>query len=186
MEAKEIYEKLDNAISKDRSYLESEFSNIRAGKASVGILNGITVESYGAQMPIDQVSSVTVPDAKTVLIQPWDKSVISAIEKAIMNANIGITPSNNGDSIRLNLPPLTEERRRDLSKQVKALGESGKVNVRNIRRDAIEMFKKAKKDGEMNDDMVKDGEVEIQKVIDKTIKQIDEMVVIKEKEIMTV
>ncbi len=186
MEAKEIYIKLDNALTKDRKYLEGEFSNIRAGKASVGILNGITVESYGSQMPIDQVASVTVPDAKTVLIQAWDKSVISSIEKAIMNANIGVTPSNNGDTIRLSLPPLTEERRRDLSKQVKALGENGKVNVRNIRRDHIEMFKKAKKDGDMNEDMVKDGEAEIQKMIDKSIKHIDDMVVVKEKEVMTV
>ncbi len=185
MEAKEIYEKLDSAVKKDMAYLDSELANVRAGKASTGMLNGITVESYGAQMPIDQVSSVNVPDAKTVLIQPWDKSLIAVIEKAIINANIGVTPSNNGETIRLTLPPVTEERRKELCKQVKALGENSKVSLRNSRRDAIEAFKKAKKDG-MSEDMVKDGEAEVQKVIDKYVKLIDEAVVVKEKEIMTV
>ena len=185
MEAKEIYEKLDASIAKDLNYLDSELGNVRAGKASTGMLNGITVESYGAQAPIDQVASVNVPDAKTILIQPWDKSVMNAIEKAIMDANIGLTPSNNGDTIRLTLPPVTEERRRDLSKQVKAIGENSKVVVRNSRRDAIELFKKAKKDG-MSEDIVKDGEIEVQKRIDTAIKKIDEKVVVKEKEIMTV
>ena len=167
------------------NYLESEFINVRAGKASAGMLSGITVESYGAQMPIDQVASINVPDAKTILIQPWDKSVLAKIEKEIINANIGVTTSNNGDTIRLTLPPVTEERRKELSKQVKALGENSKVTIRNHRRDAIESFKKAKKDG-MSEDMVKDGENEVQKIIDKSVKKIDEMVVLKEKEIMTV
>lgn len=185
MESQEIYSKLDTAILKDLNYLDSELFNVRAGKASTGMLNGIMVESYGSQMPIDQVASVNVPDAKTILIQPWDKTALPAIEKAIINANIGITPSNNGETIRLTVPPVTEERRRDLSKQIKVLGENSKVNIRNSRRDAIELFKKAKKDG-MSEDMVKDGEIEVQKRIDASIKKIDEMVVIKEKEIMTV
>lgn len=185
MESKEIYAKLDSDVKKDINFLEGELNNVRAGKASTGMLNGITVESYGTQMPIDQVASVNVPDAKTLLIQPWDKSVLASIEKAIINANIGVTPSNNGETIRLNLPPLTEERRRDLAKQVKVLGENSKVTIRNHRRDAIEMFKKAKKDG-MSEDLAKDGEIEVQKIIDKTIKTIEDMIVAKEKEVMTV
>ena len=120
MEAKEIYQKLENAIKKDLNYLESEFINVRAGKASAGMLSGITVESYGTQMPIDQVASINVPDAKPIMIQPWDKSVLAKIEKEIMNANIGVTPSNNGDTIRLSLPPVTDEIRKELSKSVKA------------------------------------------------------------------
>lgn len=185
MEASEIYEKLDVSISKDLTHLSGEINNVRAGKASTGMLNGITVESYGAQSPIDQVASINVTDAKTILIQPWDKTVMGAIEKAIMDANIGVTPSNNGDTIRLTLPPVTEERRKDLSKQVKAIGENSKVVVRNSRRDALELFKKAKKDG-MSEDIVMDGEIEVQKRIDAAVKKIDDMVAVKEKEIMTV
>lgn len=185
IEAKDIYKKLEDSIKKDINFLDNEYLNIRAGKASINILHGITVESYGAMMPIDNLASVTVPDSKTVLIQPWDRSVIGAIEKAIVNSNIGVTPSNNGEQIRLNLPPLTEERRLSLVKQVKSLGENSKVNIRNHRRDAIEAFKKAKKDG-MSEDAVKDGELEVQKIIDKAIKKIDELGVVKEKEIMTV
>ena len=136
-------------------------------------------------MPIDQVASVTVPDSKTVLIQPWDKTVIRAIEKNIIDANLGVTPSNNGDTIRLTLPPLTEERRRDLAKQTKSEGESAKVTVRNARRDAIETFKKAKKDG-MGEDIIANGEVDVQKIVDGYVKKIDMMIVQKEKDIMTV
>lgn len=185
MEAKEIYQKLEDSLKKDIAYLEGEFVNIRAGKASVNILSGITVESYGAAMPIDQVSSVTVPDAKTVLIQPWDKTLIAAIEKAIINSNIGVTPSNNGEHIRLTMPPVTEERRKALVKQVRTLAENAKVTSRNARRDALELFKKAKKDG-MSEDTVKDGEAEVQKILDKQTKKIDDLTAAKEKEIMTV
>lgn len=185
MESKEIYTKLEESIKKDINFLDSELQNVRAGKANAGILNGITVECYGAQTPIDQVASVNVPDAKTILIQPWDKTLMASIERAIINANIGITPSNNGEAIRLNIPPVTEERRRELSKQVKVLGENSKVTIRNHRRDAIEMFKKAKKDG-MSEDLAKDGEAEVQKIIDRVVKTIDDMVAAKEKEIMTV
>lgn len=185
IEAKDIYKKLEESIKKDINFLDNEYLNIRAGKASINILQGITVESYGAMMPIDNIASVTVPDSKTVLIQPWDRGVIGAIEKAIVNSNIGVTPSNNGEQIRLNLPPLTEERRLALAKQVKTLGENSKVNIRNNRRDAIEAFKKAKKDG-MSEDAIKDGEAEVQKIIDKAVKRVDELGAIKEKEIMTV
>lgn len=172
-------------MQKSLSFLQESLLNIRAGKANVNMLNGITVESYGAEMPVNQVASVTVPDAKTVLIQPWDKNVIAAIEKAIINANLGVTPSNNGESIRLNIPPLTEERRKQLVKQVKTEGENAKVSIRTARRDAVEAFKKAQKEG-MPEDMAKDGENEAQKLTDKYNKLIDAELDKKESEIMTV
>ncbi len=185
IESKAIFTDTEEKMKKVIAHFDNELSNIRAGKASINMLNGITVESYGAMMPIDQVASVTVPDTKTLLIQPWDKTVMGAIEKAIMNANIGVTPSNNGETIRITLPPLTEERRKDLMKQVKNESETTKVSLRNIRRDAVEMFKKAKKEG-MPEDMAKDGENEVQKLTDKYSKKIDDIVALKEKDIMTV
>ncbi|MDE6483562.1 MAG: ribosome recycling factor [Rikenellaceae bacterium] len=185
MESKEILSALEAKMQKSLAFLQESLLNIRAGKASVNMLNGITVESYGAEMPINQVASVTVPDAKTVLIQPWDKNLIAAIEKAIVNANIGVTPSNNGESIRLSIPPLTEERRKQLVKQVKTEGENAKVSIRTARRDAVEAFKKAQKEG-MPEDMAKDGENEAQKLTDKYNKSIDAELDKKEAEIMTV
>lgn len=184
-EAKEIIEALNLKMKKSISHLQEQLLNIRAGKASVNILNGIVVESYGSEVPIDQVSSVTVPDSKTILIQPWDKNVIGHIEKAIINANIGITPSNNGDQIRLNLPPLTEERRKLLVKQVKVEGENSKITLRNLRREGVDAFKKAQKDG-MSEDIAKDGEIEAQKLIEKYTKEIEREIIAKEKDIMTV
>ena len=185
IESKAIFAELEDKMKKSVAHLQNDLSAIRAGKASVNVLNGITVESYGAQMPIDQVASVNIPDSKTILVQPWDRSLIGAIEKAILNANIGLTPSNNGEHIRLTLPPLTEERRRELVKQVKTECENNKVVIRNFRRDAVETFKKAKKEG-MPEDEVKDGENEVQKITDKYIGQIDAAASAKEKEIMTV
>lgn len=181
----EIYTALEEKLDKGMSRFEEVLSGIRAGKASTNMLASVMVESYGTTMPVDQVSSVTVPDSKTVLIQPWDKTLIKAIEKAIINANLGVTPSNSGDTIRLTLPPLTEDRRRDLVKQTKAEGENAKVAIRNARRDAIETFKKAKKDG-MAEDVVADGEATVQKTIDSYIKKVDAMISAKEKDIMTV
>lgn len=136
-------------------------------------------------MPVSQVASMTVPDARTVLIQPWEKNMIAPIEKAILVANIGLTPSNNGEHIRLNIPPLTEERRKELVKQIKADAETARVGVRNIRRDAVESFKKAQKDG-MPEDVAKDGEESAQKLTDRFSKKIDELFSAKEAEIMTV
>lgn len=184
-ESKEIISSLDDKMKKGISHLQEQLLNIRAGKASVNMLNGINVESYGSEMPINQVASVTVPDAKTILIQPWDKKMISVIEKAIIDANIGVTPSNNGDQIRLNLPPLTEERRKQLVKQVKTEGENSKISMRNMRREAVDAFKKAQKDG-MAEDVAKDGEVEVQKITDKYTKMIDGELSDKEKEIMSI
>ncbi|MEG1649988.1 MAG: ribosome recycling factor [Rikenellaceae bacterium] len=185
LEVKEILSSTDSKMKKCVEHFENQLMDIRAGKASVNVLNGITVMNYGAEMPINQVASVTVPDSKSVLIQPWDKKMIQAIEKAIIDSNIGLTPSNNGDQIRLNVPPLTEERRKMLVKQVKTEVEAAKVALRNARRDAIELVKKSQKDG-MPEDVAKDTEMEIQKLVDKFIKDADSTSAAKEKEIMTV
>ncbi len=166
-------------------FFVEEMTGVRAGRASAGVLNGVMVEYYGSPVPVSQVASVTVPDARTILVQPWEKGMIPVIEKAIMVANIGLTPSNNGEHIRLNVPPLTEERRKELVKQVREYAESARVSLRNARRDAVEAFKKAQKDG-MPEDMAKDGEAEAQKLTDRFSKKLDELVAEKEQEIMTV
>ena len=168
--------KMDKAIE----FLVEALASVRAGKASTNLLNGITVDYYGNPTPVSQVASVTVPDARTVLIQPWEKNLIGAIEKAILVANIGLTPSNNGEHIRLN-----EERRKELVKQIKSEAETARISIRNIRRDAVEAFKKAQKEG-MPEDMAKDGEDSSQKLTDKYMKKVDELFAAKEAEIMTV
>lgn len=167
-------------------HFEECLASVRAGKASTNVLNGIMVESYGSTMPLNGVASVAVPDAKTITVQPWDKKMLSVIEKAIIDANIGMTPSNNGEVIRLNVPPLTEERRRDLVKQIKTDAETTRVSLRGIRRDAIEAIKKAIKAEGLPEDVAKDGETEAQKLVDTYSKKIDELLAAKEKEIMTV
>ncbi len=172
-------------MQKAVDHLEEELLNIRAGKASVNVLNGVMVEYYGSQVPVSGAASVTVPDAKTILIQPWDKNLIRVIEKAIIDSNIGLTPSNNGEQIRLTMPPLTEERRKELVKRSRGEAETARVSLRNARRDAIETFKKAQKEG-MPEDEAKDGETQIQKILDKFSKSLDEILAKKEKEIMTV
>ncbi len=185
METQPILDAAKEKMKDTLVYLEDELANIRAGKATTNVLNGIMVDYYGAQSPVNQVASVTVPDAKTVLVAPWDKKLIPVIEKAIMVANIGLTPSNNGEQIRLSIPPLTEERRKSLVKQVRSEGENAKISLRNARRDAVEAFKKAQKEG-MPEDMAKDGEEMAQKLVEKYSKQVDEQLAAKEKEIMTV
>lgn len=185
VEVKDILDPAKDKMKKAVEHLEDEMLNVRAGKASLNVLNGVVVEYYGSSMPVNQVASVTVPDARTILIQPWDKKMFQPIEKAIMDSNIGLTPSNNGDQIRLSIPPLTEERRKQLVKQIKSEGEVARVSLRNTRRDAIEALKKAQKDG-MPEDVVKDGEDMAQKITDKYSKLIDEVLAAKEKEIMTV
>lgn len=184
-ESKLILDEATERMEKAISFFKEELLNIRAGKAGPNVLNGVMVDYYGSQTPISQVASVTVPDAKTVLIQPWEKKLIPAIEKAILVANIGLTPSNNGEHIRLSIPPLTEERRKQLVKQVKTEAETARVSLRNARRDAVEGFKKAQKDG-MPEDMAKDGEEDAQKLIDKYSKKMDDLIAEKEREIMTV
>ena len=185
MDTKTILNDATARMQKAVDFLEDALANIRAGKASVNVLNGVFVEYYGSQTPVSSVASVTVPDAKTILIQPWDKNMIRPIEKAIIDSNIGLTPSNNGESIRLSMPPLTEERRKELVKQSKAEAENARVSLRNARRDAVEAFKKAVKEG-MPEDEGKDGEAQVQKLVDKFNKSIDASFEKKEKEIMTV
>ena len=185
MDTKTILNDATVRMQKTVDFLEESLANIRAGKASVNVLNGVFVEYYGSQTPVSGVASVTVPDAKTILIQPWDKNMIRPIEKAIIDSNIGLTPSNNGESIRLSMPPLTEERRKELVKQSKAEAENARVSLRNARRDAVEAFKKAVKDG-MPEDEGKDGETQAQKLLEKYNKVIDAAFEKKEKEIMTV
>ena len=185
MDTKTILNDATVRMQKTVDFLEESLANIRAGKASVNVLNGVFVDYYGSQTPVSGVASVTVPDAKTVLIQPWDKNMIRLIEKAIIDSNIGLTPSNNGESIRLSMPPLTEERRKELVKQSKAEAENARVSLRNTRRDAVEAFKKAVKEG-MPEDEGKDGEAQAQKLVEKFNKVVDAAFEKKEKEIMTV
>ena len=185
MDTKTILNDATTRMQKAVDFLEESLANIRAGKASVNVLNGVFVDYYGSQTPVSGVASVTVPDAKTILIQPWDKNMIRLIEKAIIDSNIGLTPSNNGESIRLSMPPLTEERRKELVKQSKAEAENARVSLRNARRDAVESFKKAVKEG-MPEDEGKDGETQAQKLLEKFNKVIDSAFEKKEKEIMTV
>ncbi len=167
------------------SHLETELAKIRAGKATPMIVDGIYVDYYGAQTPLAQVANITVADARTLSIQPWEKNMLSAIEKAIIAANIGLNPQNDGNFIRLFLPPLTEERRKELVKRVNNEGEQAKVSVRNIRRDAIEQIKKEQKDG-LSEDVAKDGEARVQGVTDKFISAVDQHCKDKDKEIMTI
>lgn len=183
--AKEILAGAKEKMSDAVEFLEEDLKSYRAGKANPLILNNVVVDYYGSPTPVPQVASVTTPDAKTIMIQPWEKKMIPVIEKAIMDANIGLTPQNNGESIRCNVPPLTEERRKELIKKAKAAGENSKVVVRNARRDAIELLKKAQKEG-MPEDMQKDYEQNVQKETDIFTKKIDELVSAKEKDIMTV
>lgn len=166
-------------------FLEETFARIRAGRANVRILDGVRVEYYGSHVPLSNVSSISTPDAKTILVQPWEKNMLKVVEKAIMDSDVGITPENNGEVIRLGIPPLTEERRKQLVKQTKQEAEDAKISIRNSRREGIDELKKAVKDG-MPEDMGKDGENELQKLHDKYIKKIDEKFAEKEKEILTV
>ena len=185
MDTQSILNEATVRMQKAIAHLEEELLNIRAGKASVNVLNGVMVEYYGSQVPVSGAASVTVPDAKTIIIQPWDKNLIRVIEKAIIDSNIGLTPSNNGEAIRLTMPPLTEERRKELVKRARGEAETARVSLRNARRDAIEAFKKAQKEG-MPEDEAKDGGERAQKMLDKFSKKIDEILAAKEKEIMTV
>lgn len=177
----EAQDKMDMAAM----YLDEALAHIRAGKANVRILDGIRVDSYGSMVPLSNVAAVSTPDAKSIVIKPWDKSMFRIIEKAIIDSEVGIMPENNGEIIRLGIPALTEERRKALAKQCSKEGETAKISVRNARRDGIDALKKGLKDG-LPEDMEKDAEAKLQKIHDKFIKKIEEMLAAKEKEIMTV
>lgn len=173
------------AMESSIEHLQHELVKIRTGKASPAMLNGIKVPYYGNLTPLNQVANVSTSDAKTLVIQPWEKSMLAPIEKAIFEANLGLTPQNDGELIRINIPPLTEERRRDLVKQAKALGEDTKVSIRNARQKAMEQIKKSVKEG-FPEDAGKRLETEVQNLTDKYTERVDELIKAKEKDIMTV
>ena len=185
-QAKEIVDAQSAKMQGALEYLEEDLKNYRVGKASPAILNPVVVDYYGTPTPINQVASITTPDAKTIAIQPWERSLIGKIEKAILDANVGLTPSNNGEIIRCMVPALTEDRRKELIKKAKAQGETTKVTIRNARRDGIDLLKKAQKNDGLSEDGEKEGEDELQKVTDKWVKKVDEVIAAKEKDILTV
>ncbi len=184
-EVKDILAAAEERMEEAVMYLEEALAHIRAGKANVKILDGIRVDSYGSMVPLNNVAAVNTPDARTIAIKPWDKSMFRVIEKAIIDSDLGLNPDNNGEFIRLSIPPLTEERRKQLVKQCGKEEEQAKVSVRNARRDGIDQLKKAVKEG-LAEDAQKDAEEKLQKIHDKHIKQIGTLMEAKEKEIMTV
>lgn len=185
MDTKQHVKSAEEKMAAAIEFLDDQLARIRAGKANPKILDGVKVPYYGNLAPLTNVATVTTPDAKTIIITPWEKNLMRDIEKAIMDSDVGITPENNGEVIRLGIPPLTEERRRQLAKQSKQEAENAKISVRNARRDSNEAIKKSVKDG-VAEDVAKDAEAEIQKIHDKFIKKVDELYAAKEKEIMTV
>jgi len=185
IEPKQIQGDASDQMEAAVMYLDDALAHIRAGKANPRILDPIRVDYYGAPSPLANVSTITTPDARTIQIQPWEKNMLAPIERALINSNIGLAPNNNGECIRLILPPLTEERRRELAKQCKNEAENAKVSIRNARRDAIETLKKQIKEG-LPEDSEKDAEADVQKLHDKFIALVDESYAKKEKEIMTV
>ena len=185
IEPKQILNEAEELMESAVMYLDDALAHIRAGKASGRILDPVRVEYYGQMSPIANVATITTPDARTIQIQPWEKKMLPEIERALINSNIGLAPNNNGECIRLIIPPLTEERRKELAKQCKGEAENAKVSVRNARRDAIDTLKKQVKEG-LPEDVEKDAEADAQKLHDKFVKKIDEIYAAKEKEIMTV
>jgi len=180
-----IYDDLKVSNSKTISHFETELIKIRAGKASPAMLGGVMVDYYGSMTPLQQVANVNTSDARTILVQPWEKAMLNEIARGIINSNLGLNPQNNGEQLIITVPPLTEERRRELVKRAKVEAENAKVGVRNNRKDAIDMIKELKTDG-LSEDLAKGAEDEVQKITNGAIKNIDELVEVKEKDIMTV
>ena len=186
MNYKEEYKDFERRMKKTVEHMQEQFDSVRAGKANAAVLNQVSVDYYGTPTPIQQIASVSTPDARTLLIQPWDKSALKGIEKAILASDIGINPTNDGISIRLVFPQLTEERRKELVKQVHKYGEDGKVAVRNVRRDAMDKFKAMKKKSEITEDDLKNMEKDIQKLTDDFIKEVENVTAKKEKELTAI
>jgi ribosome recycling factor len=184
-DVKMVMEELNMGAEKSLHHVITEISKLRAGKAMPNMLDGIFVEYYGSKVPLSQVANVNTPDAKTIMVKPWEKGMIQELEKAIMYANIGLNPQNDGEQIIINVPPLTEERRMQIVKQAKGEAEHGKIGLRSTRKDAIDMIKLLQKDG-LSEDLAKDAEVDVQKIIDDYSKRIDDAIAHKEKEIMTI
>lgn len=183
---KGAYKDIDTKMKKTIGVLNEDLAGIRAGRANPAILEKVTVDYYGVPTPINQVGNVSVPEARTLIIQPWDASIVKEVEKSILKSDIGITPNSDGKTIRLNFPPLTEERRKELVKTVHKKGEDAKVAIRAIRRDALDQFKTQKKNSEITEDDLKTIEKDVQDMTDSFIKEIEGIVVAKEKEIMEV
>ncbi len=183
---KTVFETAKTKMGKTVSALQSEYAAIRAGRANPQILDKLTVDYYGTPTPVNQLGSISVAEARILVIQPWDKSVLKAIEKAIQTSDIGINPQNDGSVIRLTFPPLTEDRRKELVKDIQKIGENSKVAIRSIRRDCLEKLKAMKKASEITEDDLKDGEKEIQKITDNFIKEVDDISAVKQKEIMEI
>ena len=182
----EMIQPYDSKMQKTIDVVVSDFAGVRAGRANAAVLDKITVEYYGTETPIHQVASISTPDPRTLVIQPWDGTLLKAVEKALLASDLGINPQNDGKVIRLIFPQLTEERRKELTKQVKKYGEGGKVAIRNIRRDAMDKFKALEKKSEITEDDRKDYEKELQDITEKRCKQIDELTAKKESELMAV
>ena len=183
---KELNKEFDVKMGKTIEVVKSDFAAVRAGRANPGVLDKITVNYYGAATPLNQVAAISTPDPRVLMIQPWDASILKEIEKAILSSDLGINPQNDGRVIRLSFPQLTEERRKELTKQVRKYGENGKVAIRNIRRDAMDKFKAQEKNGEMTEDDRKEYEKELQDLTDKRCKEIDDLTAKKEAELMAV
>lgn len=183
---KAIYQQCETKMGKTLSVLESDFKAIRAGRANPAVLDKVTVDYYDTPTPISQLASVSVTEARTLMIQPWDKSALKKIEKAIQMSDIGINPANDGNALRIVFPPLTEERRKEIVKDIHKSGEDSKVALRSIRRDANEHYKTMKKNKEMTEDELKEWEKKVQDLTDKFVKEVDELVKVKEKEIMSI
>lgn len=184
-DTKYYLDEADKMMEKAVAHTQQEFSRVRAGKASPGMLDGLMIDYYGNPTPLNQVASVNTPDAKTIVIKPWEKKTLSDIERAIINSDLGLTPQNDGELIRLNIPPLTEERRKDLVKHVKHEAENGKISIRNIRKDVLHHLKGLLKEG-ISEDEEKRAEDEVQKLTDKYVHEVDEITQKKEEEIMKV
>lgn len=184
-ELNDIYNDLRNSNNKSISHLENELLKVRAGKATPTMLNGVMVDYYGSPTPLQQVANIGTVDARTITVQPWEKSMLNEIAKGIINSNLGLNPQNNGETILINVPALTEERRRDLVKKAKAEGEHAKVGIRNNRKDAMDFVKDLKNDG-LSEDFAKDAENQIQSITDSYVKKVDEILELKEKDIMTI
>lgn len=179
-----VFDDMKHKMDVTIEHLAKEFGSIRTGRASVGLLDGITVDYYGADTPLNQVSNISTPDALTIAIQPWEPKMIGPIEKAILASDLGLTPANDGKVIRISMPPLTEERRKELTKHVRKIAEDAKIAMRNVRRDGIEQIKKLEKDKEVSEDDARKGSEKIQKIIDDHISVVDKLTAEKEDEIM--
>jgi len=182
----QIFQKLQDDMEKTISALDKSFSRVRTGRASVSLLDGIKVDYYGAPTPIAQVATLSVPESRLIVITPWDVTALGAIEKAIQKSDLGLMPSNDGKIIRLSIPPLTEERRKELVKVVKKMSEEAKIKLRNARRDANEELKDAKKNNKMAEDQIFTAQDEVQKLTDAGIQKVDKILAVKEKEIMEI